>query len=293
MPAPHFPEVSMRKWTAFCVGLVWLAATSIGAQQNATLTLTSGEQLQGQLVDLGGVGFTFRVNGQDRQIPRNQVRIVDFGGGSSDVPDAAVNLPSGANLMVLRSGETVQGEFYDVSGTQPLRITFRSGGSERVVSAGDVQRIYMTRVDSSAGGGAGGGRGGSPIQGRTVTVAANSQWTPTGLTVRQGQRVQFSSSGQIRINGQGQMATVAGSVDGLRDSSAPIPGDLQGALIARIGGVGGARGARAGGSAGGTVFGLGDQTSIVMPATGALFLGVNDGNVSDNSGSFSVVVSQQ
>ena len=42
----------MRKWTAFCIGLVWLAAISIGAQQNATLTLTSGEQLQCQLVDL-------------------------------------------------------------------------------------------------------------------------------------------------------------------------------------------------------------------------------------------------
>lgn len=283
----------MRKWTAFCIGLVWLAAISIGAQQNATLTLTSGEQLQGQLVDLGGVGFTFRVNGQDRQIPRNQVRLIDFGGGSGNVPDAAVNLPGGANLLVLRSGETVQGEFYDVSGTQPLRITFRSGGGERVVSAGDVQRIYMTRADASAGGGGRGGGGNPPISGRTVTVSSQTQWTPTGLTVRQGQRVQFSSTGEIRINGQGEVSTVAGSVNGLRDSSAPIPDALQGALIARIGGAGGARGARAGGAAGGTVFGLGDQTSIVMPASGALFLGINDGNVNDNSGSFNVIVSQQ
>ena len=40
---------------------------STQAQENATWCCARGEG-QGQLVDMGGVGFTVRVNGQERQI---------------------------------------------------------------------------------------------------------------------------------------------------------------------------------------------------------------------------------
>ena len=38
--------------------------------------------ISGQLVDLGGVGFTVRVDGQERQIPANDVAVIDFTGGT-------------------------------------------------------------------------------------------------------------------------------------------------------------------------------------------------------------------
>ena len=41
----------------------------------------------------------------------------------------------------------------------------------------------------------------------------------------------------------------------------------------------------------GLPFGIGDQSSITVPATGLLYLGTNDDNVSDNSGQFQVVIS--
>jgi len=56
-----------------------------------------------------------------------------------------------------------------------------------------------------------------------------------------------------------------------------LPAALAGALIGRIDN--------------GQPFGIGDQTSVRMPASGILYLGVNDDNVSDNSGQFQVVVS--
>jgi hypothetical protein len=54
--------------------LTWsVAAMSLSgvafAQQSATLTMRSGEQLNAQLMDLSGVGYTVSVNGQERQIP--------------------------------------------------------------------------------------------------------------------------------------------------------------------------------------------------------------------------------
>ena len=42
----------------------------------------------------------------------------------------------------------------------------------------------------------------------------------------------------------------------------------------------------------GEPFGIGNQMSLTIPATGTLYLGVNDDNVSDNSGQFQVVISR-
>ena len=71
--------------------LAWAAAMSVTAiafaQQSATLTLRSGERLSAQLMDLGGVGYTVRVDGQERQIPANDVAAIDFTGGSISTAD--------------------------------------------------------------------------------------------------------------------------------------------------------------------------------------------------------------
>jgi hypothetical protein len=55
-----------------------------------------------------------------------------------------------------------------------------------------------------------------------------------------------------------------------------MPNELAGALIARIGNS--------------RPFGIGDQTSIPMPAAGVLFLGINDDGLQDNTGEFRVEI---
>ena len=53
----------MFKRTILAVSVAALTFTGVAqAQENATLTLRSGERINAQLVDLGGVGFT--VQGQ-------------------------------------------------------------------------------------------------------------------------------------------------------------------------------------------------------------------------------------
>jgi hypothetical protein len=197
-----------------------------------------------------------------------------------DVPNQAKELSGSSNLVVLRNGETVTGEFYDVSGTQPLRLTFKTASGERVFEARDVRAIYMTKAEGSVAGGAGGSESGAPSA-HTVTVSARS-WTATGITVRQGQTVNFKASGEITFSPRSHKASPAGSVDNLFDTNAPVPTALQGALVGRLGA--GATGR--GGS--GRVFLIGNQGSVVMPAGGQLFLGVNDSGLNDNQGSFTV-----
>ncbi len=112
----------------------------------------------------------------------------------------------------------------------------------------------------------------------TIAVPGNRQWTATNIQVRDGDVVRFQSSGEIAFTNSNDRAGVAGSPAQKYVAGAPIPGVLAGALIGRIGN--------------GQPFGIGDQTTIRMPGSGTLYLGINDDNVGDNSGQFEVVISR-
>lgn len=274
----------MRRFIAAVVlSTVAIGFTASSAQQTSTLVLRSGELINGDLIDLGAGGFTVRVNGQSREIPKGEVVTVDFGGGNIPVPDAAKQLSAGSSLIVLRNGETLAGEFYDISGTQPLRLTFRTAGGERVFQSNDVHLIYVQRMP---GGSESATVAPGVTNGNSVSVSARTQWTSTGITVTQGQQLRFESTGEIVFSPKGHVARPAGSVDGLTDSNAPVRNGPQGALIGRVGGAARGRGAA------GATFLIGDQTTVTMPASGTLFLGVNDSGLDDNRGNFSVRIGQ-
>ena len=112
---------------------------------------------------------------------------------------------------------------------------------------------------------------------RTITVPATQQWVSTGIRVNQGDRLRFQSTGEIQIGGANGRASVDGSLSGRFAAGAPIPNALAGALIGRIDS--------------GKPWGIGDQTLIVAPASGVLYLGINDDRLNDNSGQFNVVLS--
>jgi len=114
---------------------------------------------------------------------------------------------------------------------------------------------------------------------RTITVPSTTQWTSTGIRVNQGDRLQFNSSGEISLRPANfnDRANVAGSLSGRTAPNSPLPHALAGALIGRIDS--------------GPAFGIGNQTTIVAPASGILYLGINDDVLTDNSGEFRVTIS--
>lgn len=104
--------------------------------------------------------------------------------------------------------------------------------------------------------------------------------TDTGLTVNHGDRVAFNASGQIQW---GQNATQTATPDGNpteHRATYPNPTVPVGALLGKIGN--------------GAPFGIGMQTQpLVMQASARLMLGINDNELGDNRGFFSVVVAKQ
>src|SRR5687768_12109090 len=101
-----------------------LAAAPTFAQENATLILRSGERISGQLFDHARVGFSIRVNGEDRTIPTNDVAIVDFTGKPMTDADWA-KVTEGKHVLWLTSGHSVTGQFTDIGGTTPLYISWK------------------------------------------------------------------------------------------------------------------------------------------------------------------------
>ena len=113
-----------------------------------------------------------------------------------------------------------------------------------------------------------------------VVVDARTRWTDTGLDVTAGDRLQVRAEGTIVLsnNDDGKdTATAAGSRIGRKAADAPFPQMPAGGLIARVGDSG--------------PFFFGDGGSLgQVPASGRLFLGVNDDFLRDNSGEFRVVI---
>ncbi|MEZ5307332.1 MAG: LecA/PA-IL family lectin [Pyrinomonadaceae bacterium] len=117
-----------------------------------------------------------------------------------------------------------------------------------------------------------------PIQVKVKVLADNTAngWTNAGWVVRKGQKIRISGAGRIslgngRFSGPGGIAT-------LPDDNKLIADRPTGGLIAVIGD-----------DNNDFVF-VGDTMEFVAERDGALFLGVNEGMLDDNSGAFDVVI---
>jgi small nuclear ribonucleoprotein (snRNP)-like protein len=126
------------------------------AQDRATLTLRSGVKVTGQLIDLGGDGYTIVVNGNECQVSEKDVSVIDFSG--SDMIEADWTRFKGTPQVVLKNGETIDGSLYDISGTTPLHLTITTRDGQRQLASSDVARILFSRPEVAVGtSGRGGG----------------------------------------------------------------------------------------------------------------------------------------
>jgi hypothetical protein len=267
-----------------CAAVLAVAATA-QAQENATLTLRSGERFTGQLVDLGGIGLTFRYGGTDRQFPPGDVALIEFEGAPPHTltADQLRELNNGQHVIVFRDGHTVVGHFADVGERHPLRITVQTPSGTTNYHSNEIWRIYMAPPPASAQGSTRGttssDTAAQPGVPGAIAVSATQQWVPTGITVRRGETVRFTSTGEVQLSADpNDKAQPSGAFSQRKAVGSPLPNEFAGALIGRIGN--------------GQPFAIGNQTSLPMPASGPLYLGINDDALGDNSGQFNVVVTR-
>jgi hypothetical protein len=125
-----------------------------------------------------------------------------------------------------------------------------------------------------------GALGGQTAASPTIRVSSQQRWTDTGIIVSAGDVITFNASGQIQMSDNTRdVASPAGSLSQRKAPDAPIHGELAGALIGRIGYYG--------------PIAIGNQGQITAPASGQLYLGVNDDHLPDNRGEFVVTIGVQ
>jgi hypothetical protein len=265
----------MLKRTILAAAIASAVVVAAQAQEGATLVMRSGEKINAQVVDLGGVGLTVRVNGQERQIPLNDVAVIDFT-GSGDLSDADWSKVGSGQVVWLRNGQTVNGQLYDIGGTRPLRVTFKTESGDRDFSSAEIGRIILARPKTAVAT-SGTSNTLSIPEGTGIAVSGSQLWTPTGLTVRRGERLTINATGEVRLSSDAaDIASPTGSKAGRMSANAPLPQVAAGALMAKVGNS--------------APFPLGDHLTVTVPANGQLFLGINDDHVADNQGGFRVTI---
>jgi len=117
--------------------------------------------------------------------------------------------------------------------------------------------------------------------GRTVIVPATVRWTDSGIVVRRGDVVQIDATGTIALSTDPQdAATPEGSRTGRRAAEAPLPQQLAGGLLMRIGDS--------------QTIAVGSSSrTLRAPADGRIYFGVNDDHLGDNRGEYRVNVQVQ
>jgi len=105
---------------------------------------------------------------------------------------------------------------------------------------------------------------------------ANNGWTNSGLVVRKGQRLRISASGRVSL-GRGRFST-PGGVMGIQDNDKLMRNEATGALIAVIG------------DDNDDFILIGPRREFVAQRDGVLFLGVNEGDLTDNTGNYDIVI---
>jgi len=101
-------------------------------------------------------------------------------------------------------------------------------------------------------------------------------WTNSGLVVRRGQRLRISATGRVNLGAKG--SSTADGLPSVPDREKLMRTQPTGGLIAVIG------------DDNDEFIFIGSSRDFVAQRDGVLFLGVNEGNLSDNSGTFEVVI---
>ena len=278
-----------------------LSLASVAAAANVTYVMKNGDRHSGSLVYHKDLNLGLIVNGQEQTYPISDIAAILYD-GSSPSQDELAQLPTSDNppelerhMLVLRNGRILHGKVYH---WDPDDVMFDTTAGRGTYNAGDVARLYLTgpaarnvlsnsaqpNVAGNAGRGRGYGRGrrddysggnmGQPQM--TAHVPANQPWTDTGLLVRQGEPIAFSTNGTIQF-GRNMTAGPGGNSDMGPRPGYPLRNASVGTLIGRVGNS--------------APFVVGATTApIPMPADGRLYLGVNDDDYRDNTGTFDVQI---
>ncbi len=202
-----------------------------------------------------------------------------------------------ADTIKLKNGSVIKGKvstYNDREFTVFLDLGSRRSSSRMVISIDDIEAIIFD--DSAPGGSLPPDNGSSekpsqpvpappkkpepvpetPINEKSLGVLAAADWTSTEITIRKGQRVVITSNGTVDLGGNRRTGPEGAAA--ISDPKKLMSDRPTGSLIAVIG------------DDNDDFIPIGSGTEFIATRDGILFLSVNEGDLRDNSGSFTTRV---
>jgi hypothetical protein len=235
-----------------------------------TIRMKDGSKIKGKIVTFTGGKFVIamgegsrrreltimagEVDSIDFDSPRDQISTITASNRTTPpvvVRQQPVNLPPPPKEEVIEEVQDDSAEQTVASNPVPAATTTTS--AKKVSFAKPVELSVKVLADNTANG-----------------------WTNSGWVVKKGQKIRIIGSGEVSI-GRGKKTGPSGVYD-LEDNEKLLKSVPTGALIAVIG------------DDNNEFIYIGSEREFTASRDGVLFLGLNEGNLGDNTGSFQVKI---
>ncbi|HJU55313.1 MAG TPA: hypothetical protein VJ715_12100 [Pyrinomonadaceae bacterium] len=257
--------MNKRIFTPLVVFLIILSLSTVALAD--TIRLKDGSVIRGQVIAFNNQQFTVLVGAGSRG-RRSQITLY-----MEDVESIEFESAGSVGSVNTDMGQTTRPPVNTTTTTTrppvqqpPVQTTRPQPDDEDDTSAGRPQ-------PSSPGSAAF-----VPVFDRKPVYADNraNGWTYTGFSVKRGQRIRITARGSIMLGG-GRVSTPVG-VSGIQDNQKLMPAFPTGALIAVIG------------DDNDDFIHVGGRREFIAQRDGGLFLGINEGTLTDNTGNYEVTV---
>jgi hypothetical protein len=278
---------------------VVVTLTLAGVALADTIRMKDGQVIRGQIVGFREQQFTVLIGSGGRGGRRSRITLymedvdsIEFDSATAETTTGGGD-DSGGNTAPVETSRTQPSRQTETPRqTEPRREESRQNGQRPpVLGNGDTgSPNASSRTNNGANGNSGGStadttqtpaRGGSgspffPIRVRVRADNAANGWTDSGLMVRKGQRLRISATGRVSL-GEGRFSTPTG-LPRVVDTEKLMRNEPTGTLIAVIG------------DDNDEFIPVGANREFYAPRDGRLFLGVNEGKLDDNTGSYDALI---
>jgi hypothetical protein len=259
---------------SLCIALALVSLTFAD-----TIRLKDGSIIKGKIVNFNGGQFTVLIGDGSRQRKMNfyadEIDSIDFDPAS--IPIATVKPTT--QLPVKNDKDTVitVGQTDKTNNPVPTATPKIDNTNSVIIPSANntttnppVNPTYTNNVPTNTNP--------KPIQLSVKVLADNTAngWTNSGWVVKKGQKIRISGKGSISL-GNGTYSTPNG-IASIADKNKLLPNESTGGLIAVIG------------DDNNDFIFVGNSKEFVATRDGALFLGINEANLDDNSGAFEVSI---
>ena len=239
-----------------------LVAICVSFAFGDTIKLKDGSLYKGTIVSFANGKFTIvmGVGAHQREMTfmADEVDSIKFEGENALAYNAQKT--SDDKPAVTRPVQTTAPRVITTDNTRPVTVIGKTAGTEPSTPARTQQPSGPNIT--------------KPISWSVKVLADNTAngWTNTGFVVRKGQRIHITADGTVSL-GKGKTSSASGEPE-IDDPNKLLKGVATGAVIAVIG------------DDNNDFIYVGADREFTASRDGALFLGINEGNLDDNSGSY-------